>query len=97
MAVASYGKPEIFNSDQGSQFSSSEFVAVLRAQGIQISMDGQSRCLGNVKMEGFWRTLKYKGIKIKEHVCLRSSASVFSDQEPDEIDFRTCNQTGNEK
>ena len=47
MAVDSYGKPEIFNSDQGNQFTSSEFVAELRAHGIQISMDGRGRCLDN--------------------------------------------------
>ena len=53
MAVDSYGKPEIFNSDQGSQFTSSEFVAELRNHGIQISMDRRGRCLDNAKMERF--------------------------------------------
>ena len=70
MAVDSYGKPEIFNSDQGSQFTSSEFVAKLRAHGIQISMDRRGRCLDNAKMERFWWALKYEDIKIKEYVSL---------------------------
>ena len=53
-AMDFYGKPEIFNSDQGSQFTSSEFIAELRTHGIQISMDGRGRCLDNAKMERFW-------------------------------------------
>ena len=74
-AMDSYGKPEIFNSDQGSQFTgsqftSSEFVAELRYHGIQISMDGRGRCLDNAKMERFWWALKYEDIKIKEYVSL---------------------------
>ena len=48
-----YGKPEIFNSDQGSQFTSSEFVAELQNHGILISMDGRGRRLDNAKMERF--------------------------------------------
>ena len=52
-AMDFYGKPEIFNSDQGSQFTSSEFVVELRAHGIQISMDGRGRRLDNAKMERF--------------------------------------------
>ena len=53
MVVNSYGKPEIFNSDQGSQFTSSEFVTELRAHGIQISMDGRGQYLDNGKMKRF--------------------------------------------
>lgn len=53
MAENSCGKPEIFNSDQGNQFTRSEFAAELRARGIQISMDGRGRCLDNIKMERF--------------------------------------------
>lgn len=69
-AMDSYGKPEIFNSDQGSQFTSSVFVAELRNHEIQISMDGRGRCLDNAKMERFWWALKYEDIKIKEYVRL---------------------------
>ena len=68
MAVERFGKPEIFNSDQGSQFTSAEFVGELRNYGVQISMDGRGRCLDNAKMERFWWALKYEDIKIREYV-----------------------------
>lgn len=70
MAIARYGRPEIFNSDQGSQFSREEFIAELRKWGVQISMDGRGRCRDNAKMERFWWALKYEDIKIKEYVSL---------------------------
>ena len=66
----SYGKPEIFNSDQGRQVTCLEFVAELRTREIQISMDGRRRCLDNAKTERFWWALKYEDIKIKEYVSL---------------------------
>ena len=69
-AVDSYGKPEIFNSDQGSQFSSSEFVAELRAIVISISMNGRGRYSDHAKMECFRRALKQENIKIKEYASL---------------------------
>ena len=62
-AIDSYGKPEISNSDQGGQFTSSEFVAKLRIHGIQISIDGQERCLEDTKIERFWWALRYEDIK----------------------------------
>lgn len=71
MAVERFGKPEIFNSDQGSQFTSAEFVGELRNYGVQISMDGRGRCLDNAKMERFWWALKYEDIKIREYVSLQ--------------------------
>ena len=71
MAVERFGKPEIFNSDQGSQFTSAEFVGELRNYGVQISMDGRGRFLDNAKMERFWWALKYEDIKIREYVSLQ--------------------------
>lgn len=71
MAVERFGKPEIFNSDQGSQFTSAEFVGELRNYGVQISMDGRGRCLDNAKMERFWWALKSEDIKIREYVSLQ--------------------------
>jgi putative transposase len=59
-ALARYGKPEIFNTDQGSQFTSEAFTAVLQAQGIRISMDGRGRCHDNIFIERLWRTVKYE-------------------------------------
>ena len=54
------GRPEIFNSDQGSQFTSEKFTGELNAQGIAISMDGRGRCLDNIFIERLWRSLKYE-------------------------------------
>jgi putative transposase len=55
-----FGKPEIFNTDQGSQFTSPRFTAVLAAAGIRISMDGRGRWMDNVFIERLWRSLKYE-------------------------------------
>lgn len=59
-ALTRYGKPEIFNSDQGSQFTSLEFTQVLKDRGIRISMDGRGRWRDNIYVERFWRSLKYE-------------------------------------
>jgi putative transposase len=64
-ALAVYGKPEIFNSDQGSQFTSTAFTDVLKRDGISISMDGRGRALDNIFVERLWRTLKYEDIYLK--------------------------------
>ena len=58
-AVARYGRPEIFNTDQGSQFTSEEFTSVLLALEIKLSMDGKGRCIDNIFVERLWRSLKY--------------------------------------
>jgi len=55
-----YGKPEIFNSDQGSQFTSTVFTQTLKVVGVRISMDGKGRWLDNVFVERLWRSLKYE-------------------------------------
>ena len=55
-----FGQPEIFNSDQGSQFTSADFLAPLKKRGISISMDGRGRALDNVFIERLWRSLKYE-------------------------------------
>ena len=61
-AIAIYGKPEIFNTDQGVQFSSENFINVLKDHSILISMDGKGRALDNVFIERFWRSLKQEKI-----------------------------------
>ena len=61
-ALARYGTPEIFNTDQGSQFTSFAFTARLQAPGIRISMDGRGRFLDNIFIERLWRSLKYEAI-----------------------------------
>ena len=70
LAVSRYGVPEIFNSDQGSQFTSREFTDELKKLGIAISMDGRGRCRDNARMERFWWALKYEDIKLKDYVSL---------------------------
>jgi len=67
-AMAKYGKSEIFNTDQGSQFTSVAFTGVLSDAGIAISMDGRGRCLDNVFIERLWRSLKYEAIYLNEIV-----------------------------
>jgi len=59
-ALALHGKPEIFNTDQGSQFTSTDFTGVLSAHKIKISMDGKGRWMDNVFIERLWRSLKYE-------------------------------------
>jgi putative transposase len=66
-AMDCYGKPEIFNTDQGVQFSSADFVAVLESRGIRISMDGKGRFLDNIFIERLWRSLKYEEVFIKAY------------------------------
>lgn len=61
-AIERYGVPEIFNTDQGSQFTSSEFIDLLKANGIRISMDGKGCWRDNVFVERFWRTIKYEQV-----------------------------------
>lgn len=58
-ALEKYGTPEIFNTDQGSQFTSYEFTQTLKDAGVRISMDGKGRWMDNVMIERIWRTLKY--------------------------------------
>ena len=55
-----FGRPEIWNSDQGSQFTSADFLAPLKKRGISISMDGRGRALDNVFIKRLWRSLKYE-------------------------------------
>jgi putative transposase len=65
-ALGRFGKPEIFNTDQGSQFTSVDFTGVLQAHKIRISMDGRGRWLDNVFIERLWRSLKYEAIYLHE-------------------------------
>jgi putative transposase len=62
-----HGRPEIFNSDQGSQFTSVSFTTRLEDCGVAVSMDGRGRALDNVFIERLWRTLKYEDIYLKEY------------------------------
>lgn len=66
-ALERYGTPEIFNSDQGSQFTSNEFLKRLKDNDIKISMDGKGRALDNIYIERYWRTLKYEDIYLNNY------------------------------
>lgn len=61
-AIKSHGRPEIINSDQGSQFTCSQYIELLQQEKIRISMDGKGRAIDNIYIERFWRSIKYRHI-----------------------------------
>jgi putative transposase len=65
-AINLYGPPQIFNTDQGAQFTSNAFTGILREADIAISMDGRGRCMDNIFIERLWRSLKYESIYLTE-------------------------------
>lgn len=74
------GKPQIINSDQGGQFTSADYVKLLKEARIQISMDGKNRALDNVFIERFWRTVKWEKLYLTEFTTprqLRSSLNTY--------------------
>lgn len=66
-AIETYGTPEIFNTDQGSQFTSDDFTDVLKKHDIQISMDGKGRWVDNVFVERLWRSVKYEEVYLRAY------------------------------
>ncbi len=100
-ALAQYGVPDIFNTDQGSQFTSFEFTAVLKDHRINISMDGKGRWMDNVFIERLWRSLKYECVYLNafengsqariqigawlNHYNQTRPHSTFDGQTPDEV------------
>lgn len=70
-ALRKYGTPAIFNTDQGSQFTSDMFIGVLKSKNIQISMDGKGRALDNIFVERLWRSLKYEEIYLKSYAGMK--------------------------
>lgn len=103
-ALHRYGKPEIFNTDQGSQFTSFDFTDSLKAHDIKISMDGKGRWMDNVFIERLWRSLKYEcvylnafdnGLQARKEIGqwlafynARRPHSTFDGQTPDEVYYR---------
>ncbi len=71
----SRGKPEIFNTDQGSQFTSEAFAGMLLEQGTRISMDGKGRYLDNIFVERLWRSVKYEEVYLKAYSNGRQAKS----------------------
>lgn len=78
-ALRRYGAPEMGNSDQGSQFTSQEYTDLLTANQIQISMDGQGRCLDNIFTERLWRTVKYEDIFINGYGTIPEARAGLTD------------------
>ena len=78
-ALAKHGRPKIFNTDQGSQFTSLEFTGVLTAAGVAISMDGKGAWRDNVFVERLWRTIKYEEVYLRAYdSVLQARASISS-------------------
>jgi putative transposase len=88
-ALATGRKPDIFNSDQGPQYTSTDFTDVLKAHAIQISMDGRGRAYDNIFIERLWRSVKYEEVYLKDYVAvpevydgLGSYFSLFNNERP---------------
>jgi putative transposase len=69
-ALNRYGRPEIFNTDQGSQFTSEAFISTLKDHGVTISMDGKGRCMDNIFVERLWRSLKYEEVYLNAYATV---------------------------
>jgi putative transposase len=88
-ALGHWGAPEIFNTDQGAQFTAEDFTDVLKAHGIQISMDGKGRCHDNIFIERLWRTVKYEEVYlhayqdlVEARAQLRRYFGFYNDERP---------------
>jgi len=100
-ALSRYGRPEIFNTDQGSQFTSKDFTGTLKEHGVKISMDGRGRCQDNIFIERLWWTIKYQylylhsfenGLSLRQGLAKWISKynddrghSALDDRTPDEV------------
>ncbi len=74
-AIDRFGAPDIFNTDQGAQFTSEAFTGVLKAAGIKISMDGKGRWVDNVFVERLWRSVKYEEVYLKAYESMAQAKS----------------------
>lgn len=103
-ALARYGRPELFNTDQGSQFTCADFTGTLEAAGVRISMDGKGRCLDNIFIERLWRTVKYEYLYLHAieggtelRTGLRSWVAWYNRQRPHQgLEYRTPDEVYNE-
>jgi putative transposase len=93
----SRGRPEVFNTDQGVQFTAEAWTARLLAAGVAVSMDGVGRCLDNIFVERLWRTVKYEDIYLKGYEVvpalqagLQGYFGFYNNQRPHQaLDYRT--------
>jgi putative transposase len=72
-ALMRFGRPEIFNTDQGSQFTDQDFTSILLDRGVKVSMDGKGRCLDNVFVERLWRSLKYEEVYLNAYDTMQEA------------------------
>lgn len=78
VALSKFEKPEIFNPDQGSQFTSFDWTDLLRQKSIKISMDGKGRCFDNIHQERLWRTIKYEEVYLKSYDSVKQAREELS-------------------
>jgi putative transposase len=78
-ALSRYGRPEIFNTDQGSQFTSDDFTGTLKRHGVTISMDGKGRFMDNIFVERLWRSLKYEEVYINAYATVAEAKAGIGD------------------
>lgn len=78
-ALLKYGDPEIFNTDQGAQFTSEDFTKILLERHISISMDGKGRCLDNIFVERLWRSVKYENVYLKGYQTIPQARAGLSE------------------
>jgi len=106
LTIELHGAPEIFNTDQGSQFTSEEFTGVLKSNGIAISMDGKGRWVDNVFVERLWRSVKYEEVYLHAYDNVRDAKASLNryftfynterkhqslgDQTPDQVYYETA-------
>jgi len=96
-AMDEHGQPEIFNTDQGVQFTSADFISALESRGVRISMDGKGRYLDNIFIERLWRSLKYEEVYIKAYGSAAAARlglglwlTFYNDERPHQaLDYRT--------
>ena len=112
-ALSLYPKPEIFNTDQGSQYTAQAHVAILKSHDIKISMDGKGRATDNICIERFWRSIKYEEIYLNDYKSMnelrysidnymkkynsRRLHSSLGNKTPNEIYFKAINNLGSKK
>jgi len=96
-ALAAGRRPDIFNTDQGSQFTSKEFTGVLKAAEIRISMDGKGRAFDNIFVERLWRSVKYEEVYLKDYEGVKDASRnlgsywrFYNEQRPHQaLDYKT--------
>src|ERR1700745_261661 len=99
-ALSRYGQPEIFNTDQGSQFTSDDFTGTLKRHGVTISMDGKGRCMDNIFVERLWRSLKYEEVYLNAYSTVAEAKAGIgcwldfynTERQHQSLDYRTPRQ-----